>query len=148
MTYSRAAPLLSQYGLVAFPLGGDNGKKPLVANWTKLRLSVPSSVSNFSTANTAIAMKQSNLTGPMQRWVVGDLGCGTGQIAANLARFVHRVIAVDDSGAMLNAAHTRLAEYDNVEVREGELESLPIEAGELDAAAAPPGRPGEFPLPP
>ena len=69
-----------------------------------------------------------------ERWVVGDLGCGTGQIAANLARFVHRVIAVDDSSAMLNAAHTRLAEYDNVEVREGELESLPIEAGELDAA--------------
>lgn len=62
MTYSNAAPLLSQYNLVAFPLGGDNGKKPLVANWTKLRLSVPSNVVSFSTANTAIAMKQSCLT--------------------------------------------------------------------------------------
>jgi ubiquinone/menaquinone biosynthesis C-methylase UbiE len=69
-----------------------------------------------------------------ERWVVADLGCGTGQIAANLARFVHRVIAVDDSSAMLNAARIRLAGFDNVDVREGELESLPIEAGELDAA--------------
>lgn len=69
-----------------------------------------------------------------ERWVVADLGCGTGQIAANLARFVHRVIAVDDSSAMLKAARGRLVEYDNVDVREGELESLPIEDGELDAA--------------
>lgn len=62
MTYRDDAPLLSLYGLVAFPLGGDNGKKPLVANWHKLRLSVPTSVVSFSTANTAIAMRQSNLT--------------------------------------------------------------------------------------
>src|SRR5437660_1375184 len=34
-------------------------------------------------------------------WVVGDLGCGTGQIAAALAPFVRRVIGVDGSRAML-----------------------------------------------
>ena len=62
MTYKNDAPLLSQYRLVVFPLGGDNGKQPLVANWTKLRLSVPTSVVSFSTANTAIAMRLSNLT--------------------------------------------------------------------------------------
>lgn len=61
MTYRNAAPLLSQYQLVAFPLGGDDGKKPLVANWAKLRRSVPG-LSKFSTANTAIAMRQSKLT--------------------------------------------------------------------------------------
>lgn len=61
MTYRNAAPLLSKYGLVAFPLGGDDGKKPLVANWTKLRWSAPA-LSNFSRANTAIAMRQSKLT--------------------------------------------------------------------------------------
>src|SRR5437870_2832220 len=30
-------------------------------------------------------------------WVVGDLGCGTGQVTASLAPFVARVIAVDES---------------------------------------------------
>ena len=39
-------------------------------------------------------------------WVVGDLGCGTGQVSAALAPFVARVIAVDASAAMLQAART------------------------------------------
>ena len=68
------------------------------------------------------------------RWVVGDLGCGTGQIAASLAPFVHRIIAVDDSAAMLEAAETRLSPFANVEVRHGELEALPIADDELDVA--------------
>ena len=67
-------------------------------------------------------------------WVVGDLGCGTGQIAASVAPFVHRVVAVDDSGAMMEAAQARLADLPNVELRPGELENLPIADGELDAA--------------
>jgi ArsR family transcriptional regulator len=71
-----------------------------------------------------------------EAWTVGDLGCGTGQMAASLAPFVARVIAVDGSPAMLEAARARLAGTRNVEVREGELESLPIEPGTLDAAVA------------
>lgn len=71
-----------------------------------------------------------------EAWTVGDLGCGTGQMAASLAPFVARVIAVDGSPAMLEAARARLAGTPNVEVREGELESLPIEPGTLDAAVA------------
>jgi ArsR family transcriptional regulator len=67
-------------------------------------------------------------------WVVGDLGCGTGELSAALAPFVRRVIAVDSSLAMLDAARQRLAETSNVEVRGGELEQLPIEDGALDAA--------------
>ncbi len=69
-----------------------------------------------------------------EAWTVGDLGCGTGQIAQSLAPFVRRVIAVDGSPAMLEAARARLAGLENVETREGELESLPIADGELDAA--------------
>ena len=68
-------------------------------------------------------------------WTVGDLGCGTGQLAAALAPFVRRVIAVDQSKAMLAAARRRLGGLDNVELRQGDLEALPIEDGELDAAA-------------
>jgi ubiquinone/menaquinone biosynthesis C-methylase UbiE len=69
-----------------------------------------------------------------ERWTVGDLGCGTGHISEAVAPVVKRVIAVDESGAMLNAARKRLAELENVDVRNGSAESLPIEDGELDVA--------------
>jgi ArsR family transcriptional regulator len=68
-------------------------------------------------------------------WTVGDLGCGTGQFAGAVAPFVRRVIAVDESRAMLGAARRRLGRLDNVELRQGHLEALPLEDGELDAAA-------------
>lgn len=67
-------------------------------------------------------------------WTVGDLGCGTGQVSESLAPFVGRVIAVDDSEAMLSAARARLGGLANVEVRAGSLERLPLEDGALDVA--------------
>ena len=67
-------------------------------------------------------------------WVVGDLGCGTGQTTAAIASFVAHVIAVDRSGEMLQAARRRLRDLPNVDVRRGELEALPIDDAELDAA--------------
>jgi len=67
-------------------------------------------------------------------WVVGDLGCGTGQVTAALAPFVSRVIAVDSSAAMLQAAKKRLQGIDNIDLRRGDLETLPIDDGRLDAA--------------
>ncbi|HJR59650.1 MAG TPA: metalloregulator ArsR/SmtB family transcription factor [Vicinamibacterales bacterium] len=68
------------------------------------------------------------------QWTVGDLGCGTGQVAAALAPFVRQVVAVDRSAEMLQSARRRLRDYDNVDVRRGDLESLPIGDAELDAA--------------
>jgi ArsR family transcriptional regulator len=74
------------------------------------------------------------------RWTIGDLGCGTGETAAALAPFVERVVAVDRSGEMLQAARRRLRDMPNVrgaaaiDVRRGELEALPIADAELDAA--------------
>jgi len=73
-------------------------------------------------------------------WIVGDLGCGTGQVSAAIAPFVSRVIAVDASPAMLNAARTRLtsdgpgSNIGNIELRRGELEALPIDDATPDAA--------------
>ncbi len=67
-------------------------------------------------------------------WTVGDLGCGTGQVAASLAPFVRQVMAVDGSAPMLSAARKRLEPFRNVEIRRGELEALPLEDGSLDAA--------------
>jgi len=68
------------------------------------------------------------------RWVAGDLGCGTGIVSDALAPFVARVIAVDASDEMLAAARERLDSADNVELRRGTLEALPIESCALDAA--------------
>ena len=68
-------------------------------------------------------------------WVVADVGCGTGNAAEFLAPFVKKVIAIDREPSMLEAARRRLAEYDNIEFREGEMANLPVADGELDAAA-------------
>jgi ubiquinone/menaquinone biosynthesis C-methylase UbiE/DNA-binding transcriptional ArsR family regulator len=66
--------------------------------------------------------------------VVGDLGCGTGQLADTVAPYVRQVVAVDASMEMLDAARARLEGATNVDFRRGELESLPIGDGELDVA--------------
>ena len=67
-------------------------------------------------------------------WIVGDLGCGTGQVARTLSRFVRKVIGVDSSVAMLEAARVRATDTTNVELHEGQLEALPLTDGALDVA--------------
>lgn len=67
-------------------------------------------------------------------WRVGDLGCGTGAMTAELAPMVAEVVAVDHEEAMLNAARDRVAGADNVRFVEADLTSLPLAEGELDAA--------------
>lgn len=66
--------------------------------------------------------------------VVGDLGCGTGQLSEVVAPFVKRVIAIDESAAMLKAARARLGALANVELREGSVEALPLADASLDVA--------------
>ncbi|MFW6206093.1 MAG: ArsR/SmtB family transcription factor [Gemmatimonadota bacterium] len=67
-------------------------------------------------------------------WVVGDLGCGTGQLAETVAPYVRRVVAVDESPDMLAAARRRLGGLRDgeVELRAGRLEALPLESASLD----------------
>jgi SAM-dependent methyltransferase len=67
-------------------------------------------------------------------WTVADLGCGTGALAFELSGHVKRVIGVDNTPAMLEAAGRRMGDQENVELRLGDIESLPIEDGECDAA--------------
>ncbi|MHB8838215.1 MAG: ArsR/SmtB family transcription factor [Gemmatimonadaceae bacterium] len=69
-----------------------------------------------------------------ESWTVADLGCGTGQMAEAVAPFVRRVIAVDESAAMLRGARTRLHGIANAEVRQGTLEALPLDARSVDVA--------------
>ena len=65
---------------------------------------------------------------------MGDLGAGTGALAEAIAPFVRKVVSVDRSPEMLEAARARLAPVENAEVKEGELEDLPIEKRTLDVA--------------
>ncbi len=67
-------------------------------------------------------------------FVVGDLGCGTGQLASRLAPHVRGVIAVDGSQEMLTAARQRLDGVTNVELHLGDLEQLPVGDATLDLA--------------
>jgi len=66
--------------------------------------------------------------------VVADLACGTGSVAAEIAPHVARVIAVDQSPAMLQAARKRTARLGNVELLHADLAALPIPDGACDAA--------------
>jgi len=69
-----------------------------------------------------------------ESWTVGDLGCGTGNLSEALAPVVKQIVAVDESGAMLTAAKKRLSVFENVDVRSGSVEQLPIQDDELDVA--------------
>ncbi|MGI8619816.1 MAG: ArsR/SmtB family transcription factor [Gemmatimonadaceae bacterium] len=87
---------------------------------------------------TELFGRRSDLIGLMglvdDRWTVGDLGCGTGQLTEALAPFVERVVAIDASEPMLGSAKKRLAGVRNAHLRRGELESLPLADDSLDAA--------------
>ena len=65
---------------------------------------------------------------------VGDLGCGTGQVTELVAPHVAKVIAVDGSTDMVQAARKRLKGLHQVDVRRGDMEALPIDDLQLDMA--------------
>jgi ArsR family transcriptional regulator len=66
--------------------------------------------------------------------VVGDLGCGTGQMSELIAPHVAKVVAVDGSTDMVQAARKRLKGFHHVDVRRGDMEALPLDDQQLDAA--------------
>lgn len=68
------------------------------------------------------------------KWCVADLGAGTGALTGLIAPFVGRVVAIDRSPEMLEAARARLGDVPNVEVRAGDLEALPVEDGAFEVA--------------
>jgi ArsR family transcriptional regulator len=65
-----------------------------------------------------------------------DLGTGTGALAFELASIGCRVIAVDHSPRMLEAAREKLASLSGIELRLGDAARLPLATGEVDAAFA------------
>jgi ubiquinone/menaquinone biosynthesis C-methylase UbiE/DNA-binding MarR family transcriptional regulator len=70
--------------------------------------------------------------------VVADIGTGTGVLALELARLGLRVIAIDHSPRMLEAARAkaRAEGLAGIDLRQGDARALPLENGEVDAALA------------
>ena len=69
---------------------------------------------------------------------VCDVGTGTGVLALELARLGLRVVAVDHSARMLDAARAKLAAegLEGVDLRRGDAADLPLEDASVDAAFA------------
>lgn len=66
-------------------------------------------------------------------WVVADFGCGTAALAAELAPHVKQVIGIDNSSAMLAAAVAQTRGHNNVQLKHGQLTSVPLDDGTCDA---------------
>ncbi len=67
-----------------------------------------------------------------------DVGTGTGHLLIPLARIARKVIGVDHSPQMLNHAkeNARNAGVENIELRQGEIDELPLQDEEVDAVFA------------
>lgn len=68
--------------------------------------------------------------------VLLDIGCGTGFWLPRYATDVAEVIGVEPDPDLLTAAAARTAGLDNVQVRRGSAEHLPVAAGTVDIAHA------------
>jgi ubiquinone/menaquinone biosynthesis C-methylase UbiE len=67
--------------------------------------------------------------------VLADIGCGTGSLTLELARFAHKVIGIDLSKEMLRRAREIAKEkaIRNVEFRHADALNLPLDARGVDA---------------
>jgi SAM-dependent methyltransferase len=67
---------------------------------------------------------------------VVDIGCGEGYLTVEVARWAHRVVAVDRSPAVLARAKALAGrrKASNITFKRGELDRLPLENGSVDVA--------------
>jgi ubiquinone/menaquinone biosynthesis C-methylase UbiE len=98
----------------------------VAGDWERIRKSY------FDDRVASLAIEKllpSNLT-------LADIGCGTGSLTFELARFAKRVVGVDLSNEMLRRARALAQERGvaNVEFRQGDVFDLPVAAHSVDAA--------------
>jgi len=98
----------------------------VAGDWERIRRSY------FDDRVTSLAIEKllpRNLT-------LADIGCGTGSLTFELARFADKVIGVDLSQEMLRRARAGATErtLENVEFRQGDVLKLPLDAHSVDAA--------------
>ena len=101
----------------------------VAADWDTMRLSY---------YDERVIERMAAVSGVGAGMTVADVGTGTGFVAAGIAPRVSRVLAVDNSPAMLEVARKNLGELGiaNVELLEGDVRALPLESGSMDAAFA------------
>jgi ArsR family transcriptional regulator len=82
--------------------------------------------------------RMSSVSGLHEALTVADVGTGTGFVAAGIASQVERVLAVDNSPAMLDVARKNLGALGitNVELLPGDITVLPLKSASVDAAFA------------
>jgi ubiquinone/menaquinone biosynthesis C-methylase UbiE len=82
--------------------------------------------------------KMATVSGLDTGMTVADVGTGTGFVAAGIAPRVGRVLAVDNSTAMIEVARKNIGELGitNVELVEGDVRGLPFKDASVDAAFA------------
>lgn len=75
---------------------------------------------------------------PQPAALLVDVGCGTGFLTAGLAPRAEHVIGIDDSPGMLAVARENLRTLGlpHVELRQGQVQRLPLAAGVADATFA------------
>jgi ubiquinone/menaquinone biosynthesis C-methylase UbiE len=101
----------------------------VATDWDTMRLSY---------YDERVIEKMAAVSGVDAGMTVADVGTGTGFVAAGIAPRVRRVLAVDNSPAMLEVARKNLGELGiaNVELLEGDVGALLLESGAVDAAFA------------
>ena len=101
----------------------------VAGDWDQMRLSY---------YDGRVIEKMAGVSGADESMTVADVGTGTGFVAAGIAPRVARVIAVDNSPAMLRVARENLGELGvpNVELIEGDVAALPLKDESVDAAFA------------
>ena len=76
-----------------------------------------------------------SVAGSLEGMTIVEPGCGTGRLTEILAQRVGplgRVIAMDISGTMVDAARERVAAYAQVTLHHGTLEAYPLPPGQVD----------------
>jgi len=104
----------------------QNYFESLAGDWERIRKSY------FDDRITSLAIEK--LLPP--NLVIADVGCGTGSLTFELARFARKVIGIDQSQEMLRHARkvAQGKEIGNVEFRPGDALKLPLERRSVDAA--------------
>jgi len=98
----------------------------IAGDWERIRKSY------FDDRVTSLAIEKLVPSG----LVLADVGCGTGSLTFELARFAQRVIAIDLSREMVRRARRAAKEREvrNVEFRLGDAGNLPLEGRSVHAA--------------